>query len=572
MRPHPPIGNQPLELATSRKAEAHSAKPLAPAPLSETDRLFEAIANYTYDWESWLGHDGQPLWINPAVERMTGYRVAECLAMQDYPLPLVHEEDRPLIADVIERGERGQSGNDVAFRIRRKDGKVLWAAVSWQTLLDRSGQSLGFRTSVRDITERKLSEDALREAHAEAERANRAKSRFLAAASHDLRQPLQAAHLFAAALRIGLQESGDLELLDSIEDSLKAANELLDALLDVSRLDAGVLAPKLRKFAVADLLDQIETEFSEAAREKRLRLRVMLSSATIHTDPTLLGRILRNLVSNAIRYTERGRVLVGCRRASDRLAIEVWDTGIGIAPDKIERIFEEFYQIGNPERDRTRGLGLGLAIVAGVAKLLDHPIEVRSEPGRGSIFRVLVPLTEPHDQMIAASSPRPPAPAFRPSGALLLAIDDDPDQREATKALFGRLGYQVLVAESAPAALAKLTESSLTPDAIVADYRLRDGRTGADAISYIRRQLGHNVPGLILTGDTEPARLAEASASGFELLHKPIEAHLLQGAIERLLSARQVAGDRSANVNGPGAQDANPASQRPSRPGSDWQR
>jgi two-component system, sensor histidine kinase len=530
---HPRPETKPLSAPTG--AQGDPAKPSESIPLSEADRLFEAIANYTYDWESWLGRDGQPLWINPAVERMTGYRVAECLAMEDYPLPLVHEEDRKLIAQVIDWGERGQSGNDVAFRIRRKDGKVLWAAVSWQTLFDRSGQSLGFRTSVRDITERKLSEDALREAHAEAERANRAKSRFLAAASHDLRQPLQAAHLFAAALKIGLREQGDLELLGSIEDALKSANELLDALLDVSRLDAGVLAPQIRKFAAADLLDQIETEFSEAAREKQLMLRVLPSSATILTDPTLLGRILRNLVSNALRYTERGRVLVGCRRAGNRLAIEVLDTGIGIAADKLERIFEEFYQVGNPERDRTRGLGLGLAIVAGVAKLLDHPVEVRSVPGRGSVFRVLVPLAQ---AQLEASLPslRPVAPAARPTG-LLLAIDDDPEQLEAMKALFGRWGYQVLVAESAPAALTKLTQSRCTPNAIIADYRLRDGFTGADAIGYVRKGLGRQVPGLILTGDTEPARLAEASASGFELLHKPIEAHRLQDAIERLLGS-----------------------------------
>lgn len=541
MRPLHPIGDPRPEMEPSggpSGAKTELTRDPHPVPLSEADRLFEAIANYTYDWESWLGPDGQPLWINPAVERMTGYRVAECLAMADYPLPLVHEEDRGLIAQVIDRGERGQSGNDVAFRIRRKDGKVLWAAVSWQTLFDRAGRSLGFRTSVRDITERKLSEDALRDAHAEAERANRAKSRFLAAASHDLRQPLQAAHLFAAALRMGLRERSDLELLGSIEDALKSANELLDALLDVSRLDAGVLAPQLRKFAVVDLLDQIETEFSETAREKQLTLRVLPSSATIHTDPMLLGRILRNLVSNALRYTDQGRVLVGCRRAGNRLAIDVLDTGIGIAGDKIGRIFEEFYQIGNPERDRTRGLGLGLAIVAGVAKLLDHPIEVRSEPGRGSVFRVLVPLAEPQAETVIAPSLSPVAPARRPTGALLLAIDDDPEQLEAMSALFGRWGYQVLVAESASAALAKLAQHGRTPSAIIADYRLRDDYTGADAIGYVRKRLGRKVPGLILTGDTEPARLAEASASGFELLHKPIEAHRLQDAIERLLSVR----------------------------------
>jgi CheY-like chemotaxis protein len=257
----------------------------------------------------------------------------------------------------------------------------------------------------------------------------------------------------------------------------------------------------------------------------------------VRSDPTLLGQILRNLVSNAVRYTERGRILVGCRRAGAGLAIEVLDTGIGIASNKIERIFEEFYQIGNPERDRKRGLGLGLAISAGVAKLLDHPIEVRSEPGRGSVFRVLVPLSESGIEIAAAPPARPMAPSVRPSGALLLAIDDDPDQLEAMKALFVRLGYRVLSACSASAAMGTLVQNGAVPHAIIADYRLRDGFTGANAIGYIRQRLGRNVPGLILTGDTEPARLAEASASGFELLHKPVEAHRLQEAIERLLSA-----------------------------------
>jgi PAS domain S-box-containing protein len=512
---------------------------LRPASVSETDRLFEAIANYTYDWESWLGEDRRPLWINPAVERMTGYRVAECLAMPDYPLPLVHAEDRPLIAQVLAEAAAGRSGNDVAFRVLRKDGTTLWAAVSWQTLLDEAGRSFGFRTSVRDIMERKHAEDALREAHAQAERASRAKSRFLAAASHDLRQPLQAANLFVAALKAGLDDRDNLALANSIEDALKSANALLDALLDVSRLDAGVMEPQLRDFAVADLLDLIETEFSETAREKRLAFRVVQSSATIRSDPTLLGRILRNLVSNALRYTERGRVVVGCRRRAGRLSIEVWDTGIGIPADKIGRIFEEFYQVGNSERDRTRGLGLGLAIVDGMAKLLEHPIEVRSTPGLGSMFRVIVPLGEFGNDPADAEAEEvksPIVPAMY--GALLLAIDDDPAQLEAMAALFRRWGYKVLAADSAPAALAVFTHSERAPSAIIADYRLRDGFTGADAIRYIRRRLGRKVPGLILTGDTEPARLAEASASGFELLYKPIEAERLREAIERLLAGR----------------------------------
>lgn len=506
--------------------------------VSETDRLFEAIANYTYDWESWLGEDGRPLWINPAIERMTGHGVAECLAMPDYPLPLVLEEDRPMIAQLLKEAALGRSGNDIAFRIQRKDGSTFWAAVSWQTLRDEEGRPLGLRTSVRDISERKQAEDALRAAHAEAERANRTKSRFLAAASHDLRQPLQAANLFVAALRTGLHESGDLELVGSIEDSLRAANALLDGLLDVSRLDAGVLEPKIRDVAIADILDQIETEFSQTAREKRLAFRVVQSSSIIRTDPTLLGRILRNLVSNALRYTDRGRVLIGCRHHGQQLALEIWDSGVGIPADKLGRIFEEFYQIGNPERDRTRGLGLGLAIVDRVAKLLQHPLEVRSTERHGSMFRVTVPIVTPGSEVLEAEHIRVPAGPTIPAvyGALLLAIDDDPAQLEAMSALFRRWGYKVLAADSAPAALAVFTHSERAPSAIIADYRLRDGFTGADAIRYIRKRLGRRVPGLILTGDTEPARLVEANASGFELLYKPIEAEQLRQAIERLLS------------------------------------
>jgi len=382
---------------------AQGRRPSAARPPA-VERLFEAIANYTYDWESWMGPDGRPRWINPAVERISGYTVAECLVMPDYPLPLVHEEDRPAIARHLATAASGESGNDVAFRILHKSGTIVWAAVSWQTLRDESGRSLGYRTSVRDISQRKQAEDALRRAHAETERASRAKSRFLAAASHDLRQPLQAINLLVAALRSTATDPDSAEIVRSIEDSLQATNELLDALLDVSRLEAGALQPRPRPVYVGDLLDRLAPEFAAAAREKGIELRVVASSAAIRSDPPLLDRILRNLVANAIRYTERGRVLIGCRRRADGVRIEVWDTGIGIPADKLEAIFEEFYQLGNPERDRTRGLGLGLAIVDRVAKLLGHAVEVRSQPGKGSMFAVRCRQPRPRTRMLR----RPP--------------------------------------------------------------------------------------------------------------------------------------------------------------------
>jgi two-component system, sensor histidine kinase len=496
--------------------------------VEEVGRLFQAIANYTYDWESWIGSDGRPRWINPAVERMTGRSVADCMAMTDYPLPLIHPADRAAIATCLHSAARGDSGNDVAFRIVRKDGRERWAAVSWQTLFNNVGLPLGYRTSVRDITERKQVEDALRAAHAEAERANRAKSRFLAAASHDLRQPLQAVTMFVAALKANTRAPDSLDIIRSIQASLRATNDLLDALLDVSRLDAGVLQPKLRPVAVVDLVERIADAFVQPAADKGLKLRVFPIAAQITTDPALLDRVLLNLLSNAVRYTEKGGVLFGCRRRGSRLRFEVWDSGIGIPPENLHQVFEEFYQIGNPERDRTRGLGLGLAIVDRVAKLLGYEIEVRSVPNRGSMFAVEVPLATAREEIAA-----PAADGI--DGACLLAIDDEPMQLKAMAALFRNWGCTVLAASSAEDALAQLAETPQRVDAIIADYRLRDGVTGAEAITRVREALRKAIPGIILTGDTEPARLIEAQASGFDLLHKPVDTEKLLASLRHAL-------------------------------------
>ncbi|MGD9741262.1 MAG: ATP-binding protein [Dongiaceae bacterium] len=490
-----------------------------PARLSaaEAGRIFQSIANYTHDWESWIGAEGRPRWINPGVERITGYRVEECMAMADYPLPLVHPEDRAAIAACMRSAGHGDSGNDVAFRLLRKDGSTRWGAMSWQTLYHHAGLPLGFRTSIRDISERKQVEDELRAAHGEAERANLAKSRFLAAASHDLRQPLQAVTMFVAALKARGGGGDALDIIRSIQASLRATNDLLDALLDVSRLDAGVLQPKPRPIPVVDLVERIADEFAPQAADRALRFRAFPIAATIETDPALLDRVLTNLVSNAMRYTEKGGVLLGCRLRGDRLRFEVWDTGIGIPADEIGRIFEEFYQIGNPERDRTRGLGLGLTIVDRMARLLGYRIFVRSIPGRGSCFAVEVPLAGTPERRNDARVPRGIA------GSFLLAIDDEPVQRKAMELLFRQWGCEVLTAGSADEALAKLAWAARPLDAIVADYRLRDGVTGAQAIARIRQALHRPVPALLLTGDTEPARLIEAKASGFDLMHKPVD-------------------------------------------------
>lgn len=499
--------------------------------MARTDRLFETIANYTYDWESWLGVEGELLWINPAVERMTGYSQEECLELSDYPLPLVHSEDRERIAGLLAAARAGGSGNDVAFRIARKDGGIGWGAISWQPIHDEAGAPIGVRTSVRDITERKQAEDAVTDALAEAERANLAKSKFLAAASHDLRQPLQAASWFLAAIE---REKGSArgELLASLRQCLDSTEDLLASLLDISRLDAGVVQPEIVSFAAADLLEAVQLDFAAAAAEKDIELRVVLSSAFLRSDVILLRRIVENLVANALRYTRHGKVLLGARRRSGKLLIEVWDSGIGIPPDKQELIFEEFYQVDNSERDRTRGLGLGLSIVRRLARLLDHEITLRSEPGRGSVFSLAVPLSE---EVAEGVEPLAAAPAL--SDRTIAVLEDDETQAMGLDALLGSYGCKVVTGATAARVGERLLSRELLPDVIVADYRLRNGQTGVEEIERLRRLLRHKPPAILLTGDTEPARLSEVRASGMPLLHKPIRAEALLQALSEALKS-----------------------------------
>jgi len=498
------------------------------------DVPFRAIANYTYDWETWVGPDNVARWINPAVARITGYGVAECLAMPDYPLPIVHDDDRSAMAQYLAAAAQGGSGNHEEFRIRRKDGELRWGAVSWQPIADEAGRNDGYRTSVRDITDTKHIENELREVYREAEKADRAKTRFLAAASHDLRQPLQAISMFSGALKASLEDGKDLDTVMRIQECIGGANELLEALLDVSRLDAGVLTPQPRDFIACDLMERIEIEFADQAKDKKLALQVVPSTAIVHTDQALLHRIISNLVANAIRYTDQGRVLIGCRLHGRLLRFEIWDTGQGIEADLRERVFEEFFQIGNPERDRQRGLGLGLAIVRRLAALLRLTVSLDSQPGKGSVFRVDLPLATSQDYLVEPDSADPVDNALV-VGRTIMVIDDDPVQVEALSSLLAGWGCKVMTAGQVADAREALGGGRI-PDAILADYRLRLGETGVEAVSVVRRATGVDIPGIIITGDTEPARLLKAAGSGMVLLAKPVDADELLSALANTLA------------------------------------
>jgi len=350
--------------------------------------------------------------------------------------------------------------------------------------------------------------------------ANLAKSKFLAAASHDLRQPIHAQGLFLGVL--ARTELSDMQrgVLASASAASQASAEMLNTLLDFSRIEAGVVDPQRKPFALQPLL-KIENELAPQADAKRLIYRSREAHVAVYSDPALVELILRNLVSNAIRYTERGGIFVGTRLRGDSVVLEVWDTGIGIAESQQQEVFREFHQLGNPERDRRKGLGLGLAIAQGLARTLGHTMTLRSRPGRGSVFRLTLPVA--HGPVAAATAP---PPAAHPVGdtplrdARVLVIDDDEAVRDGMAQLLRDWGCDCRAVEGIEDALEAVR--GWRPDAVVSDYRLRGPLNGAQAIAALRQDLGDSLPALLVTGDTVPERLREAAASGVPLLHKPV--------------------------------------------------
>jgi CheY-like chemotaxis protein/two-component sensor histidine kinase len=363
--------------------------------------------------------------------------------------------------------------------------------------------------------------------------ANQAKTRFLAAASHDLRQPMHALGMFISQLRDMISFPEARKIVDHAELSVSAMESLLNALLDISRLDAGILTPKFEDFPVAELLARMENSFGPSAREKGLSFRVMPCSAWVHSDPVLLERILMNLVSNAMRYTERGGIVIGCRRRGEKLRIEVWDSGIGIPKDKQHEIFQEFFQLANPERDRTKGLGLGLAIVERLVRLLNHRLELASTPGKGSVFAIEAPRVK--NMLAADAAPAMPAVPGALDNVFVLVVDDEAMVREGMRGLLAGWGCHVMAAASGEEALARLGEYERIPDLIISDYRLPDNETGIDAIRRIQASLPEEIPAVLISGDTAPERLAEAKASGYHLLHKPVQPAKLRALMSRVL-------------------------------------
>ena len=385
-----------------------------------------------------------------------------------------------------------------------------------------------YNTMFESVRLRFFNFELLRELNAEkvrAEAANRAKTHFLAAASHDLRQPIHALGLYAGALHTlasseKLKRDALQEVARKLQSSLNGLSALLNRLLDFSRLDAGHVEAHPQPLCIQKLMDGVQGEFAEPARNKGVRFSVVKTALFAISDPVLLKQVLMNLAANAVRYTPQGRIIIGCRRRNQgrEIEIQIWDSGIGIPADQIEAIFGEFLQLQNPVHDHEQGLGLGLAIVRQTAKLLAHEIKVSSTPGKGSMFSITLPRTAP-------SSLTPTHPASNmppPENFHVLVIDDDPEVLHAMQVLIDSWGYKVLVASDAGEALLALGDEKDKIQLILTDHQLRDGLYGEDAIRKVRAFLGRDVNAAIITGDTSLKAADEISAGEFPVLYKPL--------------------------------------------------
>ncbi len=414
--------------------------------------------------------------------------------------------------------------------------------VQTEEALEAANELLEARVEQRTAELQRLNAELAR-AKTVAEEANLSKTRFLAAASHDILQPLNAARLYASSLteaasQVGREESADLAR--NVDVSLEAVEEILGALLDISRLDAGATRPEISGVPVADLMRMLEVEFAPIAKSKGLALRFVPTRLAIRTDRRLMRRLLQNLVSNALKYTLKGRVLVGCRRAGGAVRIEVWDTGLGIPADRQRTVFEEFQRLDQGARV-ARGLGLGLSIVERLGRVLGHPLGLNSRPGEGSVFFVTAPLSDAASLTSAAETGAPPtAPDGEPlTGLKVLAIDNEPRVLEGMRLLMSRWGCVVATARGLAEAGEALAGFG-APDVVIADYHLDQG-DGIEAIRTLRADLGRHLPAILATADRSPEVAELAARDDIVILNKPLKPAPLRAQLTRYGAMREAA-------------------------------
>lgn len=473
-----------------------------------------------------VDHEAAMTIVNNQAEKMFGYSREELLGQSIEKLLPHRFQDQHIVRrkGYFKNPHLRPMGIGLELVGRRKNGSEFPVEISLSPVSQPDGMFIS--SVIRDVTERKAMEAELIAARQEAERANKANSAFLAAASHDLRQPVQALTLLHGALRRTVKDPLAKEMVESQQQSLDAMTNLLNSLLDISRLDAGAIKPEIEDFSMQRLFGRFSAEFARQARHKGLEFNSDDCTTMVSSDPNLLEEILQNLVSNAIRYTDKGSVTLSCHATSGYLRIDIRDTGIGIAEDQLEEIFQEFHQCKTPGSNK-EGFGLGLAIVRRLADLLDHKVTVQSDLGHGSCFCVHVPIASEDSAATTEDTEDGDKAARLDVSGTVILIEDDIKVANAWGLLLEAEGYRVATAASAPEARAVAQHLDHAPVLIISDFHLMDGSTGVDAVNGIRKEFGRNIPAFIVSGDTSRVVDVARSLTNSVLMSKPVNTDLL---------------------------------------------
>ncbi|WP_172428381.1 hybrid sensor histidine kinase/response regulator [Azospirillum brasilense] len=498
-----------------------SARKEAEEALRASEERFRALVEHTPQL-MWVNRpEGVLEFFNAAWRSYTGHEAVEGTRWD-----IMHPDDREHVQEIRKQAIAAGEPYEYEMRLRRADGVYRWH-LGRVSPVHQGGRLVAWVGTAMDVHD-------IRRAQEVAEEADRSKGRFLAAASHDLRQPMQSILLFAEALRPYVNGDVGANRLSKLLEGLDTLKGLLDSLLDISRLDADIVKPQIEEFPISEVIGPLAAAYAPVAAGKNLDWRVGPYSGIVRSDRVLLGRMLRNLVENAIHYTERGRVEIGCTMLDGVLRIAVQDTGIGIPEEHGSRIWEEFHQVNNPERDRRQGLGLGLAIVRRLSKLLNHTVQASSQLGRGSVFSVDVPLAQ---GAVVLPTPVGAEPSSGPdeAGRLVVVVDDEALVLSSLHTILEEWGHSVVVATSTEQAIDRLQTLGRRPDLLLVDYRLREGRAGTEAVLRVRELFGADIPAIIVTGEIglEPQR--DAAALGLGLLQKPVTPRLLRAALAHQL-------------------------------------